>query len=138
MRSSGRSTRQGQGTAGCGRGQGHRWRRPARGRARQAHSLRLWALADLDVDPGRGKLLTGWFADIGLEIRFEVVDNGVASDAMYAWKGDSPAPDYDMILWFCDGYYDPGSTLQCFTTSQIGSWNEVYWSRSSRAVRAAA
>ena len=47
---------------------------------------------------------------------------------MYAWKGDSPAPDYDMILWFWDGYYDPGSTLQCFTTSQIGWWNEVYWS----------
>ena len=65
---------------------------------------------------------------IGLKIRFEVVDNGVASDAMYAWKGDSPAPDYDMILWFWDGYYDPGSTLQCFTTSQIGWWNEVYWS----------
>ena len=52
----------------------------------------------------------------------------MASDAMYAWKGDSPAPDYDMILWFWDGYYDPGSTLQCFTTSQIGWWNEVYWS----------
>jgi hypothetical protein len=33
-----------------------------------------------------------------------------------------------MILWFWDGYYDPGSTLQCFTTSQIGWWNEVYWS----------
>ena len=58
----------------------------------------------------------------------QVVDNGVASDAMYAWKGNNPAPDYDMILWFWDGYYDPGSTLQCFTTSQIGWWNEVYWS----------
>jgi peptide/nickel transport system substrate-binding protein len=33
-----------------------------------------------------------------------------------------------MIIWFWDGYNDPGSTLQCFTTSQIGSWNEVYWS----------
>jgi peptide/nickel transport system substrate-binding protein len=57
-----------------------------------------------------------------------VVDNGVASDAMYAYKGNVPAPDYDMILWFWDGYNDPGSTLQCFTTSQIGSWNEIYWS----------
>ena len=91
-------------------------------------TLRLWALAESTSTQGEGKLLAGWFEDIGLEIRFEVVDNGVASDAMYAWKGDSPAPDYDMILWFWDGYYDPGSTLQCFTTSQIGWWNEVYWS----------
>ena len=90
-------------------------------------SLRLWALADSTSTQGEGKLLAGWFEDIGLKIKFEVVDNGVASDAMYAWKGDSPAPDYDMILWFWDGYYDPGSTLQCFTESQIGWWNEVYW-----------
>ena len=91
-------------------------------------TLRLWALAESTSTQGEGKLLAGWFEDLGLKIRFEVVDNGVASDAMYAWKGDSPAPDYDMILWFWDGYYDPGSTLQCFTTSQIGWWNEVYWS----------
>jgi peptide/nickel transport system substrate-binding protein len=90
--------------------------------------LRLWALAESTSTQGEGKLLTGWFEDIGLKIKFEVVDSGVASDAMYAWKGDLPAPDYDMILWFWDGYYDPGSTLQCFTTSQVGWWNEVYWS----------
>ena len=91
-------------------------------------SLRLWALAESTSTQGEGKLIAGWFEDLGLDIRFEVVDNGVASDAMYAWEGDYPAPDYDMILWFWDGYYDPGSTLQCFTTSQIGWWNEVYWS----------
>ncbi|MCX6371937.1 MAG: ABC transporter substrate-binding protein [Actinobacteria bacterium] len=91
-------------------------------------TLRLWALAESTSTQAEGKLLAGWFEDVGLKIRFEVVDNGVASDAMYAWKGDSPAPDYDMILWFWDGYYDPGSTLQCFTTSQVGWWNEVYWS----------
>ena len=91
-------------------------------------SLRLWALAESTSTQAEGKLITGWFEQLGLKIRFEVVDNGVASDAMYAWKGDVPAPDYDMILWFWDGYWDPGSTLQCFTTSQIGWWNEIYWS----------
>jgi peptide/nickel transport system substrate-binding protein len=90
--------------------------------------LRLWALSESTSTQGEGKLLAGWFQAIGVKIKFEVVDNGVASDAMYAWKGNHPAPDYDMILWFWDGYYDPGSTLQCFTTSQIGWWNEVYWS----------
>ena len=91
-------------------------------------SLRLWALAESTSTQAEGKLITGWFEQLGLDIRYEVVDNGVASDAMYAWDGDYPAPDYDMILWFWDGYWDPGSTLQCFTTSQIGWWNEVYWS----------
>jgi peptide/nickel transport system substrate-binding protein len=91
-------------------------------------SLRLWALAESPSTQAEGKLITGWLEQLGIDIRFEVVDNGVASDAMYAWKGDSPAPDYDMILWFWDGYWDPGSTLQCFTTSQIGWWNEIYWS----------
>ena len=51
-------------------------------------ALRLWALAESTSTQGEGKLLAGWFEDIGLKIRFEVVDNGVASDAMYAWKGD--------------------------------------------------
>jgi peptide/nickel transport system substrate-binding protein len=91
-------------------------------------SLRLWALADSTSTQAEGKLITGWFQQLGLKIVFEVVDNGAASDAMYAWSGNVPAPDYDMILWFWDGYNDPGSTLQCFTTSQIGYWNEVYWS----------
>ncbi len=91
-------------------------------------SLRLWALAESTSTQAEGKLLTGWFQQLGLKIVFEVVDNGAASDAMYAWSGNAPAPDYDMILWFWDGYNDPGSTLQCFTTSQIGYWNEVYWS----------
>jgi peptide/nickel transport system substrate-binding protein len=94
-------------------------------------SLRLWALSESTSTQAEGKLITGWFEQIGLKIKFEVVDNGVASDAMYAWKGNNPAPDYDMILWFWDGYYDPGSTLQCFTTSQIGWWNEVYWSNAA-------
>jgi len=90
--------------------------------------LRLWALSEATNTQSEGKLITGWFKELGLKIRFEVVDNGVASDAMYAWNGNVPAPDYDMILWFWDGYNDPGSTLQCFTTSQIGYWNEIYWS----------
>jgi len=91
-------------------------------------SLRLWALAGSTSTQAEGKLITSWFRQLGLKIDFQVVDNGAASDAMYAWSGNVPAPDYDMILWFWDGYNDPGSTLQCFTTSQIGYWNEVYWS----------
>ena len=90
--------------------------------------LRLWALSESTSTQAEGGLITGWFRQLGLKIVYQVVDNGVASDAMYAYNGNVPAPNYDMILWFWDGYWDPGSTLDCFTTDQIGSWNEVYWS----------
>jgi peptide/nickel transport system substrate-binding protein len=94
-------------------------------------TLRLWALTDITSSQTEGGLITGWLRQLGLKIVYQVVDNGVASAAMYAYSGNFPAPDYDMILWTWDGYWDPGSTLQCFTTSQIGSWNEVYWSNAT-------
>ena len=103
-------------------------RRHPRGQAGQAHLAAAVGAGRVDLDPGRGQAPRRLVRAARPQDPFEVVDNGVASDAMYAWKGNNPAPDYDMILWFWDGYYDPGSTLQCFTTSQIGWWNEVYWS----------
>jgi peptide/nickel transport system substrate-binding protein len=94
-------------------------------------TLRLWALSEILNSQNEGKLITGWFDSIGLKIKFDVVDEGAANDALYAYGGPSgsdPAPAYDMVLWNWDGPWDPGSTLVCFTTSQIGMWNEVYWS----------
>ncbi len=31
-------------------------------------------------------------------------------------------------MWDWDGYFDPGQTLACFVTAQIGGWNEPCWS----------
>jgi peptide/nickel transport system substrate-binding protein len=90
--------------------------------------LRLWALTTNIQEQSAGKLITGWFRDLGLKITFEVVDEGVINDAVWNYKGDTYAPDFDMYLWFWYGYADPGQTLDAFTSAQVEGWNEPCWS----------
>ena len=91
-------------------------------------TLRLWALTSSLQEQSAGKLITGWFRDLGLKITFEVVDEGVINDGVWNYKGDTYAPDFDMYLWFWYGYADPGQTLDAYTTAQIEGWNEPCWS----------
>ncbi len=90
--------------------------------------LRMWALTASTQEQAAGKLITGWFRDIGLDIRYEVVDEGFLTDRIWNYKGDTYAPDFDMYFWTWYGYDDPGQTLNAFTTSQIENWNEPCWS----------
>ena len=90
--------------------------------------LRLWALNESIQNQSAGKLITGWFREIGLDIQFEVVDEGVYNDRIWNYAGDTYAPDFDMYLWTWYGYADPGQTLGSYTTSQIEGWNEPCWS----------
>ncbi len=90
--------------------------------------LRLWALTQSVQNQSAGKLITGWFRDLGLDITFEVVDEGVYNERIWNYKGDVYAPDFDMYLWFWYGFSDPGQTLGSYTTSQIEGWNEPCWS----------
>jgi peptide/nickel transport system substrate-binding protein len=91
-------------------------------------SLRLWVLTTSIQQQSAGKLITGWFRDLGLKITFEVVDEGVINDGVWNYKGDTYAPDFDMYLWFWYGYADPGQTLDAYTSAQIEGWNEPCWS----------
>jgi len=92
--------------------------------------LRLNARTDSQASQIQGKLITGWFRDIGLAIDFTVIDPGALSDMLYATTngGDTYAPDYDMYLWDWGGYMDPGDTLSSFITDQIWTWNDPCWS----------
>ncbi|MEI6449798.1 MAG: ABC transporter substrate-binding protein [Actinomycetes bacterium] len=90
--------------------------------------LRLWALNTSVQNQSAGKLITGWFGDLGLDIQLEVVDEGVYNDSIWNYKGDVYAPDFDMYLWTWYGYADPGQTLDSYTTAQIEGWNEPCWS----------
>jgi peptide/nickel transport system substrate-binding protein len=91
--------------------------------------LRLWATTD-DIEGQRAiKLIAGWFRDVGVEAKISVVDEGVYFDAIWDYDGDTFAPDFDVYAWAWGmGYYDPGQTLDCFTTAQIEGWNEMAWS----------
>ena len=98
------------------------------GRDGKPITLRLWARAESPESQKTGSLLTGWFTDIGLKIKYQVMDDGIYYDSIWAYEGDTYSPDFDMYVWDWDGYADPGDTLASFTTAQIENWNEPCWS----------
>jgi peptide/nickel transport system substrate-binding protein len=91
-------------------------------------TLRLWATSESIQAQNAGKLITGWFRDIGLKIQYEVVNEGVYNDRIWNYQGDTYMPDFDMYIWTWSGYADPDQTLGINTTKQIEGWNEPCWS----------
>ena len=90
--------------------------------------LRLWSRAISPPSQTQGKLIAGWLRDIGLDIDLSVVDEGALGDAIWNYKGDTFAPDYDLAIWDFMGYPDPGDSAACFATDQIENFNEMCWS----------
>jgi len=68
--------------------------------------LRLWARAESPESQKTGSLLTGWFRDLGLKIEYQVMDDGIYYDSIWAYQGDTYSPDFDMYMWNYDGYAD--------------------------------
>ena len=60
-------------------------------------ALRLWA-ATGPVSQAEGKMVAGWFRQLGLTIEFEIFDDGALLDKVYNMDGDTFAPDYDMCI----------------------------------------
>ena len=90
--------------------------------------LRLYASTDSSQEQSEAKLIAGWLGKLGLKITLSVVDPGTLTSDIYNAHGTTWAPDYDLVVWNWTGYYDPGQTLVCFTTPQIGSLDEPFWS----------
>jgi peptide/nickel transport system substrate-binding protein len=91
--------------------------------------LRLWARSESLSSQNMGKLIAGWFEQVGLDIQFTVMEDAAISDKLYNYNADCYyAPDYDMYIWDFWGYADPGDTLSSFTTAQIEWWNDPCWS----------
>jgi peptide/nickel transport system substrate-binding protein len=91
--------------------------------------LRLWALTGDLEGQNAVKLTAGWLRDVGVKARLSVLDEGVYYDNIWNYDGDTFAPDFDIYYWqWGNGYYDPGQTLDCYTTAQIEGWNEMAWS----------
>ncbi len=89
--------------------------------------LRLWARQQETESQVAGKLITSWFSQLGLKIKFSVIDEGVLSTATYNMKGKAYAPDYDMFLWGWGEYVDPNYILGVFTKAQIDGWDDCCW-----------
>lgn len=74
-----------------------------------------------------GKLIVGWFKDVGITVKFEVMDEATLGERELNYEGDVFTPDYDMMLWGWYLDYDPGSMLSYLTKDQIENWNETCW-----------
>jgi peptide/nickel transport system substrate-binding protein len=90
--------------------------------------LRLWATTASAQEQTAAKLIAGWFRKVGVGTKLSAVDDGVYYDAIWNYEGDTFVPDFDMYLWYWDGYVDAGQNFTCFTTSQIENNNEFAWS----------
>jgi ABC-type dipeptide transport system, periplasmic component len=74
-----------------------------------------------------GKLIVGWFKDVGITVKLEVMDEATLGDRELNYEGDVFTPDFDMFLWGWYLDYDPGSMLSYLTKGQIENWNETCW-----------
>jgi peptide/nickel transport system substrate-binding protein len=90
--------------------------------------LRLFASAEGPEAQMEARLVAGELRKVGIVAKLTIGDDGVLNDMIWNYDGDQYAPDYDMYVSSWDGYFDPGQTLSCFTTSQIENWNESCWS----------
>jgi peptide/nickel transport system substrate-binding protein len=91
-------------------------------------SLRLWARTQQEQSQSSGRLIAGWFKQLGLGIQFSVVDENTITDHILNTVKGKLTPDYDMFLWGWVGENDPNFILSVFLTSQIGSWSDSGWS----------
>jgi peptide/nickel transport system substrate-binding protein len=90
--------------------------------------LRLYARSESVESQNCGKLITGWFEGIGLQIDYQVIDDGLLGNKQTNYVGDQFAPDFDMFIWGWGGDVDPNYILSILTTNQVGSWNDSAFS----------
>ncbi len=91
-------------------------------------TLRLYATTDDSSTQTDAKLIAGWLGKLGLKIKLSVLDVGQFTSLIYNYQGGVWKPDFDLTVWDWGSYYDPGQTLTCLTTHEIGSLNEPFWS----------
>ena len=91
-------------------------------------TLRLYARAESTESQNCGKLITGWFESVGVDIDFEVIDDAALGDKQYAYEGDQFAPDFDLFIWGWGGDVDPNFILSIMTTDSIQNWSDCNWS----------
>ena len=89
--------------------------------------LSLIARSESTMSQQEAKLIAGWFKDIGIKVKIEVMDEGALMDRQYNEEDGVFTPDYDMFLWGWYLDYDPGSMVSYFTKDQIWNWSDCNW-----------
>jgi peptide/nickel transport system substrate-binding protein len=91
-------------------------------------TLRLYAATGDPPGQRMAKLITGWLQQLGLNMKLSVIDDGTLTNDLYNYHGNTPAPNFDLVVWWWYGWFDPGQTMNALMTSQMGNLNEPWWS----------
>jgi len=92
-------------------------------------TLRLWSRVQSPQSQVMGRLIAGWWKDLGLDINYSVEDESVLSNGQYNTVGGTYKPDYDIYIWqWQPSGSDPGRRLGYFRTVQINGQNDCCWS----------
>ena len=90
-------------------------------------SLRLFACEAPPQGQKIGKLLAGWFEDIGIDIKFSYMTEGAMNEYLYNEKNGVFTPDMDLFVYNWTGDVDPDFMLSLFIKAQIGDWSDCAW-----------
>jgi len=90
-------------------------------------TLRLFTDAQTPENVSTAKLTVGWFKDVGVKAKLQVLDPGALVDASANYDGDTFAPDFDMLIWWWQGDADPQFILSLLTPAQIEGWSDTNW-----------
>ena len=103
---------------------GDSWRETKQGKAL---TLRLYTSNERPVDTTIAKLVTGWFGDVGVKVRLEVLEPGTLIERVWNYQGATFTPDFDMMNYYWVFSYDPQTILGLLTADQIGAWSDTSW-----------
>jgi peptide/nickel transport system substrate-binding protein len=91
--------------------------------------LRLYAYGSNEAEQNAGRFIVGWLGQIGLKIKYAVLDYSAMNAKCYNTNKDGQlAPDWDLFLWNWGGDLDPTYILSVFLTSQINNASDCAWS----------
>ena len=91
-------------------------------------SLRLFTDAQTPENVTTSKLVVGWFKDVGVKTKLQVLDTGALNDTEINYDGDDFAPAFDMIVWWWQGDAEsPQFILSLLTSGQVEGWSDSSW-----------
>ena len=91
-------------------------------------SLRLYTDSQTPQNVTTSKLVVGWFEDVGVKTRLQIMDPGALADAQANFVGDTFTPDVDLVVWWWQGDAEsPQWILSLLTPGQIGGWSDTSW-----------
>jgi peptide/nickel transport system substrate-binding protein len=91
-------------------------------------TLRLYTDSQTPQNVTTSKLVVGWFKDVGVKTRLQILDPGALADAQANYEGDTFVPDVDLVVWWWQGDAEsPQWILSLLTPGQLGGWSDSSW-----------